>query len=316
MDFLYLLEKIRNPILDALFSLITCLGEKEVFLVIAIVIFWCVNKRDGYYVLMMGLIGTIINQALKLAFRIPRPWVRDPSFTVVEWAKEGAGGYSFPSGHTQNTAGTFGTLAVTTGRRWMRITCVVLIILVAFSRMYLGVHTPADVCVSLLIAALLMAVLYPVFSSEENFHRLMPALMIVSVLLSLGFLLFAFLSPDGTHEAANLYSARKNASTLFGCTLCLIPVYFTDKYYTKFDTGATWYAQIVKVAVGLVLFVLLKLALSALLDSVLGDEFLSNGIEYFLLVAFAGILWPMTFKFFAKMRISALDKLFSKNAKT
>ena len=75
MKFLYFLEGLRNPVCDFLFSLITHLGEETFFLAIAIFIFWCVDKRGGYYVLMTGLIGTVINQWLKIVCRIPRPWV-------------------------------------------------------------------------------------------------------------------------------------------------------------------------------------------------------------------------------------------------
>ena len=63
MPILYFLRDISNPFLDGLFALITHLGEEIVFLVVAIVFFWCVNKREGYFILITGLFGTIINQA-------------------------------------------------------------------------------------------------------------------------------------------------------------------------------------------------------------------------------------------------------------
>ena len=66
MEFLYLLEKIRNPVLDAFFSFVTLLGDETVFLGIAICILWCVSKRDGYYVLSVGLFGLVVNQVMKL----------------------------------------------------------------------------------------------------------------------------------------------------------------------------------------------------------------------------------------------------------
>ena len=68
MSFLYFLESIRNPVLDFFFSLITHIGEETVFLVVAIFFFWCVSKREGYYILTVGLVGTVANQLMKLAF--------------------------------------------------------------------------------------------------------------------------------------------------------------------------------------------------------------------------------------------------------
>ena len=106
MKFLYLLESIRFPALDKLMSLVTHLGEETAFLVIALVVFWCVNKYHGYYLLGVGLFGNLANQFMKITCRVPRPWVRDPEFSVVESAKAEAGGYSFPSGHTQTAVGT------------------------------------------------------------------------------------------------------------------------------------------------------------------------------------------------------------------
>ena len=102
MEFLRFLEGLRTPFMDTLMSLITQLGDELFFMVFAITMFWCIDKRRGYYLLSVGFVGTVVNQFLKLVFRIPRPWVLDPNFTIVESAREAATGYSFPSGHTQN----------------------------------------------------------------------------------------------------------------------------------------------------------------------------------------------------------------------
>lgn len=165
MSFLYLLESIRCGFSDALFLVITALGEEVAFMAIAIAVFWCFSKKEGYYILSVGFVGTTINQILKLCFRIPRPWVIDPNFTPVEGAVEEATGYSFPSGHTQSSVGTFGSLALFTKHRWLRIVCIVLCVLVPFSRMYLGVHTPLDVFVSVAIALALIFGLRPVINA-------------------------------------------------------------------------------------------------------------------------------------------------------
>ena len=78
MEILRSLASIRCGFLDALMSGITYLGSEVAFMAAALLIFWCVNKRQGYYVFLVGAFGTICNQFLKLAFRIPRPWVLDP----------------------------------------------------------------------------------------------------------------------------------------------------------------------------------------------------------------------------------------------
>ena len=105
MNLLYALESVRTPFWDAVFSAVTHLGEETVFMVAAILIFWCVSKQEGYYLLLMGFFGTVVNQFLKLLFRIPRPWVRDPDFTIVESARAQATGYSFPVSYTHLVPG-------------------------------------------------------------------------------------------------------------------------------------------------------------------------------------------------------------------
>ena len=168
MDFLRLLESIRNPFLDNVMLLITQLGEETAFLLLAIILFWCVDKKRGYFVLFVGFAGILANQFLKLLFRIPRPWVLDPGFHPVEGAKAAATGYSFPSGHTQSAVGTLGAIAVTEKKRWVRILAIVVAVLVAFSRMYLGVHTPQDVLTSVAIATALVFFLRPMVMHQTE----------------------------------------------------------------------------------------------------------------------------------------------------
>ena len=168
MGVLYALESIRTPALDKIMSVITLLGGELFFMVIAVTVFWCVSKREGYYLMIVGFFGTVINQFLKILCCVPRPWIKNPDFTIVESARAEATGYSFPSGHTQNAVATYGGIARYTRRGWLRVVLVVLTVLIAFSRMYLGVHTPLDVGVSVLIAAALVLRVYPLMEESDR----------------------------------------------------------------------------------------------------------------------------------------------------
>lgn len=176
MGLLRILENIRIPVLNEFMLAITTLGEETAFLMIALILFWCVNKYWGYYILSVGFAGVVTNQFLKLTFRIPRPWVLDENFTILEQAREAATGYSFPSGHTQSAVGTFGGIAYTTKNKMLRILCVVLAVLVAFSRMYIGVHTPKDVIVSVMIGAILVLAFKPLVLGND--HKYIPVLFL------------------------------------------------------------------------------------------------------------------------------------------
>lgn len=299
MEFLYFLEGIRTPLLDTFMLTITQIGEETVFLVTALILFWCVNKRLGYYIMSVGFIGTHANQFMKLTFRIPRPWVIDENFTILEQAREAASGYSFPSGHTQSAVGTFGSIANTTKYRWLRNVSIVIAVLVPFSRMYIGVHTPLDVIVAAVIAVALILLLKPVVLKNDG--KYIPPLLIVMTVLAVAYLCFVELFPfPDDIDAANLASGIKNAYTLLGALFGLLVVYIVDEKWLKFSTQAVWWAQVLKVVCGLGAVLIVKSGLKAPIQALLGNS-VGTAVRYFLIVIVAGIVWPLSFRWFAKL---------------
>lgn len=297
MDFLHMLEKIRNPIVDNLMLAVTSFGEETALLVIALIVFWCVNKRHGYYIMSVGFIGSITNQFMKLWFRIPRPWVRDPSLTAVEGSVEGAGGYSFPSGHTQTAVGLLGAVAVTTRRRWLCGISMLGAVLVGFSRMYLGVHTPADVLVGAAQSVLLLLVLHPLIYGQDG--KRIPWVLTAQILIATSYLIYVeLLDPRGL-DVHNYESGLKNAYTFMGCTIGLLVVWFVDRKL-NFSTDALWWGQLLKVGLGLIVVLGVKEGLRAPLEALCNGHLIARAIRYFLIVVVAGIVWPMTFRFVPK----------------
>ncbi len=299
MEFLYVLEKIRVPILNEFMLLITQFGEETAFLVAAMVIFWCVDKYFGYYLMGVGFIGTLANQFMKLWFRVPRPWVLDENFTILEQAREAASGYSFPSGHTQSAVGTFGTIAYSVKNRWIRIAAICVAVLVPFSRMYIGVHTPLDVLVAAAMAIALIILLRPVFLGE--YKKFIPVIFAIMTAISVGFLCFVeFYAFPADIDEHNLASGLENAYTLLGALLGLLMVYIVDEKWQNFSTKAVWWAQILKVVIGLGLVLAVKSGLKAPLNLLLGES-VGRAVRYFLIVIVAGIVWPYFFKWFEKI---------------
>jgi len=301
MEFLRFLESIRTPLGDAFMSFITLLGEETLFIVLALVFFWCVDKRRGYYLLFTCFTGTICIQVLKMSFRIPRPWVQDPNFTIVESAREAATGYSFPSGHTQCAAGLWGGIARSAKKRAVQIGGVALVLLVGLSRMYLGVHTPLDVLVSLGIALVVIFALYYVV--YQGFDKPKRIYIACSVLLAAAIanLLFVSLYPfPADVDAANLANGQKTAWQMLALAIGLCIIYPLDRHYIKFETKAVWWAQLLKLAIGVGLVLAVRVGLKAPLNSLFGVN-VGAGVRYFLIVVVAGILWPLTFKFWSKL---------------
>lgn len=302
MELLYALESIRTPFLDKLMGLVTNLGGEAVFIVAAIVVFWCLNKSCGYYMMTVGFAGTIINQFLKLWFRIPRPWVKDPNFTIVESARAEATGYSFPSGHTQNAFAVFGSPARFFKNTALRIIFIFLIALTAFSRMYVGVHTPLDVGVSLIVGTILVFVIYPFFRDMDKNPKKVYIIFGIIIVLAAAFVAFVELYDfPADIDAENYASGLKNAYMILFCAIGLMLTFFIDTKYVHFHTQAVWWAQIIKVVVGLAILLALKSVLKAPLLALFGGHSVAHGVRYFIVILFAGIVWPMTFKFFAKL---------------
>lgn len=302
MELLYALESIRTPFFDKLMELVTNLGGEAVFIVAAIIVFWCLNKSCGYYMITVGFAGTIINQFLKLWFRIPRPWVKDPNFTIVESARAEATGYSFPSGHTQNAFAVFGAPARFFKNTALRIIFILLIALTAFSRMYVGVHTPLDVGVSIIVGTILVFVIYPFFRDMDKSPKKVYIIFSIFIVLAAAFVAFVELYDfPADIDAENYASGLKNAYMILFCAIGLMLTFFIDTKYVHFPTQAVWWAQIIKVVVGLAILLALKSVLKAPLLALFGGHSIAHGVRYFIVILFAGIVCPMTFKFFAKL---------------
>ena len=297
MDILYALEKIRTPFWNGVMSAVTQLGGEVIFIVAAVVVFWCVSKWEGYYLMTIAFCGTVLNQFLKLICRVPRPWVRDPNFTIVESARAEATGYSFPSGHTQNAIGLFGGMARWGGRRWVRLGLTALALVIAFSRMYLGVHTPADVGVSLVLAPALVLGLYPLMRRAQEKPRYMGYVLAAMLVVSGAFVVFVeAYGFSADTDAENLASGIGNAWKMLGAVAGMTLAWLLDRRYIHFETQAVWWVQVIKVAVGMALLLAIKSGLKAPLLALLGHEGLAGGVRYFLLVLVAGAVWPLVFR--------------------
>ena len=300
MKFLYFLEGLRVPGLNEIMLTVTHLGEETAFLVLALIVFWCVDKYHGYYLLGVGLFGNLANQFLKILCRIPRPWVRDPEFHPLEDAIAEAGGYSFPSGHSQTAVGTFGCIAATQKNKILRAACIAFMILVPFSRMYVGVHTPADVLVGSGMALVMVFALKPILLGKNR--KNIPVFFTVMLVLSAAYLLFVELYPfPADVDADNYASAVKNGYTFLGCFAGVLVVYLADEKKLNFRTDAVWWAQILKAVLGLVVVLAVKEGLRTPLEALFGGHLAARAVRYFLIVIAAGILWPLSFRWFTKL---------------
>lgn len=146
IELLLFLQSQRTPVGDVLFKLITDLGSGAVAVILIVTIWWCVHQELGFDLACMALGTFYVNGMLKNLFQIPRPFGPawgDLGRPLVPLRLEIS--YSWPSGHAQNAVAIWGYIACRLRRWWFVLSAGILVILIGFSRLYLGVHTLIDV---------------------------------------------------------------------------------------------------------------------------------------------------------------------------
>ena len=186
LEYLLFLQKIRLAVPDfvvQLFEFISNFGT--VFsLPIICLIYWCYKKEDGILAIWSLGIAMLANGLLKQIMCVYRPWIRDPHIVPPDIAKAGATGYSFPSGHSSKASSYLGAIAWQNRRQSLIFYGLfTLILLVCFSRNFLGVHTPQDVVVGFTCGLLSIPLAWFVLKWEQKGTNRDYVILGVSVLL-------------------------------------------------------------------------------------------------------------------------------------
>ncbi len=289
MTFLWILEGIRTPFLDKLMQFITYFGQELIIIAVICAFYWCVDKRFAYLLGFTYFTAGLCVQALKITFRIPRPWLLDTKFKAVESAVAGATGYSFPSGHTQSATCLFFPLSLYTSRLWAKLLCILAFLLIGFSRMYLGCHTPKDVLVSMGLSLLVASLIWKFQSLLLDDDRHLKLIAAILVCLSLATAAYSLvLHNNGAIEAKYAMDCCKAAGAGLGFSIG----WYAERTKLNFDTrtGRIW-MQILKLVVGLIFSFLIKEGFSL----IFGSSILAKMSEYFILVLWVIVIYPCLF---------------------
>lgn len=271
MEFIRFVQSFHSPFLDTLAQLITSLGEDYFFIVIAAITIWCINKKIGWRLGMIALSSAALNAGLKQIFRIERPI---GGYGIRSLRLETAGGYSFPSGHSQFTASIWTAIAKYLDKSWFYFLAGIVMSLVGLSRIYLGVHFISDVIAGLAIGiiwAFLADYLLGLLEKKPTYLYLLGALIIA---------LMPFLPLPDFYKVG-------------GTVLGLIIGYLLEKRYVNYCEKAPLWVQLLKIILGLAGVLAIKEGLKLLLPSLL----LSDALRYLVIGVWVTALAPYLFTF-------------------
>lgn len=144
------LQSFGNPLIDKLFVAITNSGTHPVYFIIASILYWCYGKKTGIRAMYVILFSAFFAIFAKNIFAMPRPPEHLHKIAIE--------GFGLPSAHAQVSAGFWGYMGGMTRDRKMILIGILAIILMAFSRVYLGVHFVGDVMAGIFFG-LLIAIL-------------------------------------------------------------------------------------------------------------------------------------------------------------
>ena len=261
------------------------------------VVYWVKSKKAGAFLISTYGISLLINQFLKCTFVVDRPWVKDARIQPPEGAKVGATGYSFPSNHTQTNAAIDGGVIRYCKKKGWIIFHVCIIIFMALSRVYLGVHTPLDVIVGVIVgvASIYLALAYEK-RTENNPKAQKTFLIIFFVLAALCFVYAEFKSYPMTYVEGELLvdpvTMKKDSLRSIGAFIGMFLGLYLESKYVHFSTDGTTKEKVLRTIIGLIGVGILFGISRGLIVKLVPTE-ISRFIETFMLVAYATYLYPL-----------------------
>lgn len=230
LDFFH---KINNSIFDYIFYFISELGSSTILIILITLIYYCINKQLGRKIAFITFFGITFNNIIKASFNAKRPFeylgkeeLRALNGTNLS---DKATGTSFPSGHSQNSSTFFFSVYLNFKHKIIRIACVLLMMLVPISRLYLGVHFPIDVVIGVILGILTAVIMNYLLNRFPNHHLL---IMIISFLVTIPFIFLPNIAKD----------FFKGSGLLLGI---IIGSHFEEKY-VNFETSGTIKEKIIR----------------------------------------------------------------------
>ena len=191
IDFLICMQNLRaqtGGIFDSFFISMTKFGGELHFPTLLIaVIYWCICEKSGFYLFLVNGFTLIFSQLLKMTACLYRPWILNNTIKPSVLVMKSAGSYSFPSGHAMMAASSWGAIAYAFKNiKWLCTFLIFYTLLIGFSRLYLGVHTPQDVFIGFLVGVIFIFTVFPLINlCDKNKNRYIYLLLFANIFIIL-----------------------------------------------------------------------------------------------------------------------------------
>ncbi len=239
-------QETGTPFLDSFFELATMLGEKNILIAVIAWVFWNIDKKKGFILSYTLLFSLVLNAVLKISFHRPRPFEQIPGISGKR--VHTATGYAFPSGHTQGATTFYITIALLVRRWWVYAAAVLLSLLVAVSRVYLGVHWPVDVIGALLAGSVVSLGMYYILNTLYDKSKSREFFIILSALgAALALLIFIAINSVYFHGELVMTDLVKTVGVFSGASLGFI----IEERMTKFSITGSLLKKILRFIIGL-----------------------------------------------------------------
>ncbi len=212
-------------------------------IMIPLIIYYIINKKKGIFILASAMLTVAVNSLIKLTVCVNRPWIRDARLHVSKFARNGARGYSFPSGHA-STATSVGASSIAAFKpvRLVKTLILLYIIFITFSRNFLGCHTPQDVIAGVAEALLVIFAVSRIKKAIGNKPESDLKFFILGAFFLIAGSIYIFAKPYPLHydSAGKLLvdPVRMQASGLhdIGLALGFLIGWFLERRFVNFST--------------------------------------------------------------------------------
>ncbi len=301
IDILLALQSFREgagSCLTDFISKMTWYGEMNTVLVIIALIYWCISKETGIYLLMGWSWNRVVNGVLKVTVCAYRPWIRDDRIIPDTAAMTTATGYSFPSGHSMNGASLFGGMAIRRGTAvGLRVLCWIMLVLIAFSRNFLGVHTPQDILVGSVVGVLVMFLTGKLLTWIEAHPDKDITVAVIAILISAAAAAYSALKPYPVdYDAAGniLVDGLKMANDTFkgiGWLSAFFVGWILERRYVRFTTEVSMQQRFIRLTGGMLGYYVISLIINPPIKTAVAG-FAGTVITCFLQMFYITFLFP------------------------